>query len=187
MFTATQPFTKAVCLKDAVTWQATWHYTHVWMVDNAVQSVITATWRVTVRHTNVWTGDGAFRCVIRTTWQPALLCCWSKTTGQATGQQALKSKHRRTDGIGVAYTRYSTYAIACKKGTLRSLSRRPNCALNCAVDHSHVCVVSRRLSRRLLDRPYKSSSEIFYDHTIYLQVDRTHLNVNIESHSCQLS
>jgi len=39
-----------VCLKDAVTtWQATWHYTYVWMV------------------------DGAFRCVIRTTWLGIIL------------------------------------------------------------------------------------------------------------------
>jgi len=95
------------------TWQATSHYTHVWMVDGAVQSVITATWRLTVWHTNVWTGNGAVRHVIRTTWQPALLCCWSKTTAQATGQQALKSKDRRTDGSwrGIYRTRYSTYAV----------------------------------------------------------------------------
>ena len=58
--------------------------THTWMVDGAVQSIITATWRVTVRHTNVWMGDGTFRCVIRTTWQPALLYCWSDGTGNGT-------------------------------------------------------------------------------------------------------
>ena len=33
------------------------------------------------------------------------------------------------------------------------LSRRPNYAPECAVAHSHVCVVSRCLSRRLLNRP----------------------------------
>ena len=46
------------------------------------------TWRATGRYTNVWTGDSAFRSVIRT-GQSALLCRWSKTTGKATGQQAM--------------------------------------------------------------------------------------------------